>query len=179
MTSSPTTYTEAELVSLLKQRDRSAFDHLYENYSGALYAVICNIVTDKESGNDILQEVFVKIWRQVAQYDESKGRLFTWMLNIARNASIDHVRSRQFKNSRQNLELTDAVYDQGDGATFNTDQIGLAKTVAKLPDDYRKLVELAYFKGYTQEEISNLLNVPLGTVKTRLRKALIDLRKMM
>ncbi|MDB5229290.1 MAG: sigma-70 family polymerase sigma factor [Chitinophagaceae bacterium] len=179
MINSTSKYTEAELVTLLKQRDRSAFDHLYENYSGALYTIVCNIVSDKETGNDVLQEVFIKIWRQIEQYNETKGRLFTWMLNIARNASIDYVRSRQFKNSRQNLELTDTVYDGGEGVQLNTDKIGLKRIVEKLPEDYRRLVELAYFKGYTQEEISDLLKVPLGTVKTRLRKALTDLRKMM
>ncbi len=100
-------YNETDLVLLLKQQDRTAFDYLYERYSGALYSVILNIVPDKETGNDILQEVFVKIWRQVEQYDPSKGRLFTWMLNIARNASIDFTRGKQFKNSRQNAELTD------------------------------------------------------------------------
>ena len=79
-------YKEADLVLLLKQRDRSAFDYLYEQYSGALYAVVLNIITDRETASDILQDVFVKIWRQLDQYDPAKGRLFTWMLNIARNA---------------------------------------------------------------------------------------------
>ena len=79
---------------LLKQRRESAFNYLYDNYSAALYSVIISIVPDRELSNDILQEVFVKIWRQIETYDVTKGRLFTWMLNIARNASIDALRSK-------------------------------------------------------------------------------------
>lgn len=170
-------YTEVDLVLLLKQRDQSAFDYLYEKYSGALYSVILNIVPEKETGNDILQEVFVKIWKQADQYDSSKGRLFTWMLNIARNASIDFTRGKQFKNSRQNLELTETVTSLPTGANFNTDDIGIASIVKKLPDEYGKLITLAYFKGYTHDEIAREENIPLGTVKTRIRKALTALKK--
>ncbi|HEX8460116.1 MAG TPA: sigma factor, partial [Segetibacter sp.] len=78
------TYQESELVTLLKQRDESAFNYLYDHYSGSLYSIILNIVPDRELANDLLQEIFVKIWRQIETYDSSKGRLFTWMLNIAR-----------------------------------------------------------------------------------------------
>lgn len=170
-------YNETDLVLLLKQRDKTAFDYLYERYSGALYSVILNIVSDKETGSDILQEVFVKIWRQVEQYDPSKGRLFTWMLNIARNASIDFTRGKQFKNSRQNAELTDTVGASSGTTQVNTDDIGIAAIVRKLPDEYGKLITLAYFKGYTHDEISREENIPLGTVKTRIRKALTTLKK--
>ncbi len=171
-------YTEAELVSSLKQRDKDAFDYLYTQYSGALYSVILNIVSDKETGNDILQEVFVKIWRQLEQYDPSKGRLFTWMLNIARNASIDFTRGKQFKNSRQNTELTDNATPATEPVALNTDSIGIAGMVKKLPEEYSKLITLAYFKGYTQDEIAKQENIPLGTVKTRIRKGLSALKNM-
>jgi len=95
-------YEESELVRLLRQRQEPAFNYLYDHYAGALYSVIISIVPDRELGNDLLQEVFVKIWRQIESYDSTKGRLFTWMLNIARNASIDAVRSKNFQQSRQN-----------------------------------------------------------------------------
>lgn len=171
--------TEAELILSLKQREKAAFDYLYTQYSGALYSIILNIVTDKETGNDILQEVFVKIWKQLDQYDPSKGRLFTWMLNIARNASIDFTRGKQFKNSRQNTELSDTVGNSIEGSAENMDNIGIAGVVNKLPGEYQKLITLAYFKGYTQDEISKKENIPLGTVKTRLRKGLIELKKLL
>jgi RNA polymerase sigma factor (sigma-70 family) len=172
-------YTEQELTSSLQRREQSAFSYLYDQYSGALYSVIHNIVTDSEIANDVLQEVFVKIWKQIESYDASKGRLFTWMLNISRNASIDMLRSRQYQHSKQNQELTDHVYEKAGAVSDSTDNIGLKKIVNKLKEDQRVLVELSYFQGYTQDEISKMLNVPLGTVKTRLRKALSELRNLM
>ncbi|MFZ5977789.1 MULTISPECIES: sigma-70 family RNA polymerase sigma factor [unclassified Hydrotalea] len=172
-------YSEPELVMLLKQRQEAAFSYLYDNYSGALYSIIQNIVTDSELANDVLQEVFVKIWKQIALYDEVKGRLFTWMLNIARNASIDMIRSKGFQNSQQNRELQESVYEQAGITSIAVEQIGLRKVVHQLKPEQKQLVELAYFEGYTQDEISKMLNIPLGTVKTRLRTALIQLRQML
>ena len=173
-----TKYNETELVLLLRQRSQSAYGYLYENYSGALRSIIFNIVNDDELANDVLQEVFIKIWRQIDSYDSTKGRLFTWMLNISRNASIDTVRSKSFQNSRQNRELTEDVYRSGGTSETNTDLMGLRKMVHTLKDEYKVLVELAYFQGYTQDEISKSLGIPLGTVKTRLRNALIQLRNI-
>ena len=171
-------YHESELVSLLKQRHEHAFNYLYDHYSGSLYSVISGIVPDRELANDLLQEVFVKIWRQIESYDNTKGRLFTWMLNVARNASIDAIRSKNFQQSQQNRELTENVYEAGGSVQINTDKIGLRKIVHKLKDEYRVLVELSYFEGYTQDEISKMLKIPLGTVKTRLRSALIQLKEV-
>jgi RNA polymerase sigma factor (sigma-70 family) len=172
------TYQESELVLLLKQRNESAFSYLYDNYSAALYSVIVSIIPDRELSNDILQEVFVKIWRQIETYDVTKGRLFTWMLNIARNASIDAIRSKNFHQRQQNRELTEQIHETGGSTQTNTDKIGLRKIVYKLKEEYRVLVELSYFEGFTQDEISKMLNIPLGTVKTRLRTALIQLKQV-
>ena len=169
-------YSETELVLLLKQRDQSAFSYLYDNYSGALLSVINNIVSEIELSNDVLQEVFIKIWRQIESYDDSKGRLFTWMLNISRNASIDTVRSKGFQNNRQNDELTDRKQEAAGSTVMAIDQIGLRKVVHQMKDEYRTLIELAYFQGYTQEEIAKIEGIPIGTVKTRIRNALIQLR---
>lgn len=169
-------YTESELVQMLKQRTQAAFNYLYDNYSGALYNVILSVLQDKETANDVLQEVFIKIWRQIEQYDPEKGRLFTWMVNISRNASIDTLRSKSYHLQKQNRELTDAVYTAAGSTNIETDKIGLRKIVNTLKDDHKVLIELAYFQGYTQDEISKVLNIPLGTVKTRLRSALIQLR---
>lgn len=171
-------YTEPELVQLLRQRSQHVFSYLYDNYSGALLSIIQNIVNEEELANDVLQEVFVKIWKQIETYDSSKGRLFTWMLNIARNASIDTVRSKSYQNSKQNRELTEDVYTAGGVSETKTDQIGLRKMVHNLKEDYKVLVELSYFQGFTQDEIAKMLNIPLGTVKTRLRTALTQLREI-
>ncbi len=172
-------YNEAELVSMLKQRTQAAFNYLYDNYSASLYTVIVSIVHEREQANDVLQEVFVKIWRQIDQYNADKGRLFTWMINVARNASIDTLRSKSYNSQKQNRELTESVYDAAGSVNTEIDNIGLKKVISGLKEEQKVLVELAYFQGYTQDEISKLLNMPLGTVKTRLRSALINLRELL
>lgn len=172
------TYTEPQLISLLKSRDNKAFGYLYDNYSGALYSIIVQILNDVELANDVLQEVFINIWRKIDSYDQTKGRLFTWMLNIARNASIDTLRSRTYQNDRKNQPMPGSVDEQlsGQTAQLNVDNIGFRKVLGQLKEDQRILIDLAYFKGYTHEEIAAIQNIPLGTVKTRIRNALIQLR---
>jgi RNA polymerase sigma factor (sigma-70 family) len=172
------TYTEQELVSLLRNRDNKAYAYLYDNYASALYSIILQIVSDAELANDVMQEVFVNIWRRIEQYDPAKGRLFTWMMNIARNASIDTLRSRSYQNSRKNQSIQDNVdtIQPNEVIQPGGDTIGLRKVLEKLKEEQRVLIELAYFKGYTHEEIAELQKIPLGTVKTRIRNALIQLR---
>lgn len=172
-------YTEDELVSLLKNKDIKAFDILYNNYSSSLFGVISRIIPAEEIAQDILQDVFVKIWKSTDMYDKSKGRLYTWMLNIARNSAIDYSRSKQFKSETKNQDIDNSVYEvnKQKSSSFNTDVIGLKEEVSKLKDDYRILIDLIYFKGFTQEETAKELNIPLGTVKTRVRAAIIELRK--
>jgi RNA polymerase sigma factor (sigma-70 family) len=174
-----TTYTESELVSLLKSRDNKAFSYLYDNYAGALYTVICQVIDDIDSANDVLQEVFVNIWRRIETYDPMKGRLFTWMMNIARNAAIDLVRSRSYQNSLRNesLDVNTESRVAGVLASMNVDHIGFKKVIDRLKREHRVLIDLAYFKGYTHEEIAEIEDIPLGTVKTRIRNALIQLRE--
>jgi RNA polymerase sigma factor (sigma-70 family) len=173
------TYPEQELVFLLKERNDKAFGYLYDNYSGALYGIIRQIIDDTELANDVLQEVFVNIWRRIESYDPVKGRLFTWMLNIARNASIDTLRSKNYQNSKKNQALPEDVNNtiNPQFTQLNVDNIGLRKILDKLKPEQRVLIELAYFKGYTHEEIAQIENVPLGTVKTRIRNALLQLRE--
>lgn len=172
------TYSEQELVVLLQQRNEQGFSYLYDNYSGALYGIVNGIVTDKEIANDVLQNVFVNIWRKIDSYDPSKGRLFTWMLNIARNASIDEVRSKGFRDSQKNQPLEENVDMFGAATGPAIDDVGLRKVLTKLKGELRVLVDMSYFQGFTHEEISKALNIPLGTVKTRIRSALIQLRTM-
>ena len=175
-----TKYSEQDLVVALKERNNNAFSYLYDNYAGALYGIIKQIITDNhELASDVLQEVFINIWRRIETYDQTKGRLFTWMLNIARNASIDTLRSKSYQNSQKNQELPDNVYKGTNNQTthLNIDNIGVKKVLEKLKPEHRILVELAYFKGFTHEEISDIQGIPLGTVKTRIRNALLQLRE--
>jgi len=175
-----TKYSEQELVSQLLQQNDQAFSYLYDNYSPALFGVISQIIANREAAADVLQDVFVNIWKKISLYDASKGRLFTWMLNIARNAAIDKLRSRSHQDSLKNQPLTENVNTITANSVVNPQQndIGLKKQVGKLKEEYRVLIDLSYFQGFTHEEIAKILNLPLGTVKTRIRSALTQLRTM-
>jgi RNA polymerase sigma factor (sigma-70 family) len=172
------TYTEAELVNLLQDQKEEAFSYLYDNYASALLGIINQIVPDKDTSQDVLQEVFVNIWRKISSYDATKGRLFTWMLNVARNAAIDKVRSRSYQDSMKNQSLPPNVNMVGQQVTIQTDDYGLRKLVDRLKDEQKILIDLSYFQGFTHEEIAKSLNIPLGTVKTRIRSALTQLRTL-
>lgn len=171
-------YSEEELVRLLKAKDENAFSVLYSNYSKALYGIINKIIADEEESEDVLQNVFLKIWNNFSVYDPAKGRIFTWMLNIARNAAIDLKRSAS-QNAQHKIRLTDNIvseidYEHQHPASY--DHIGLKSEVDKLKTDHRQLIDLVYYNGYTQEEISKTLKMPLGTVKTKVRQAIQILR---
>lgn len=173
-------YTEQELVSRLLEQNDQAFSYLYDNYSPALFGIINQIIPDKEIAADLLQDVFINIWRKINFYDDKKGRLFTWMLNIARNAAIDMIRSKSYQNTLKNQPLTETVNTVA-SVVINPqiNDTGLKKLINKLKPEYRDLIELSYFQGFTHEEISQALNMPLGTVKTRIRSALSQLRTLM
>lgn len=173
---------EEELVSLLKSKDQKGFNILYNNYSGALFGVINKIVQSDDDANDLLQDTFLKIWRNIDNYDSSKGSIFTWMMNIARNLSIDRVRSADFRDSSQNISMEQNIIYQVDSeyqAVMDVDSIGLRKVVDNLKPEYRQLIELVYYKGYTQAEVSEEYGIPLGTVKTRIKAAVGSLRAML
>ena len=165
---------------MLQQRNDDSFGYLYDNYSGALFGVISAIISDPETARDVLQEAFVNIWRKIETYDPTKGRLFTWMMNVARNAAIDKVRSKGYKDSLKNYPIAENVDASNIGsATFTKlDDIGLKKVLGRLKEESRVLIDLSYFQGYTHEEIAKIQNIPLGTVKTRIRSALLHLRTM-
>ena len=163
------------------QRTDHSFSYLYDNYSGALLGVISAIVADHEIARDVLQEVFVNIWRKIGSYDSAKGRLFTWMMNVARNAAIDKIRSKGYQDSLKNQSIPDnadsAVISRSATLPQVTDT-GLKNVLAKLKEEHRVLIDMSYYQGYTHDEIAKILDIPLGTVKTRIRSALTHLRTM-
>ena len=172
-------YREDELIVALKSHKNDAYRQLYLNFRGALYNNILQVIKDTETANDVLQEVFISIWRNIDKYDAGKGRLFTWMLKLTRNAAINKTRSKVYKSQQKNDDITNYVSLIENKTSVQTpiNQIGLRTQVHRLREDYKNVLELSYFEGFTQEEISKALNVPLGTVKTRLRNAIIELRK--
>ena len=174
-----TKYSEQELIVLLNEQSNDAFNYLYDNYSGAIYTIINQIVPDKDTANDVMQEVFVNIWRKIKTYDATKGRLFTWMLNIARNAAIDKVRSKGYRDSQRNQPIMENENSRMEmSANPTVKDVGLKKVLTTLNEEYRKLIDLSYYQGFTHEEIAKMLGIPLGTVKTRIRTAISQLRTM-
>ncbi|MBC7508783.1 MAG: sigma-70 family RNA polymerase sigma factor [Ferruginibacter sp.] len=174
-------YNEDELVALLQSQDKQAFSYLYDNYAPALNNIIFRMVDDVALTEDILQEAFVKIWHNFTSYDKSKGRLFTWMLNLTRNLTIDMLRSKGYKKQSKISGDENSVNNlQDNSVNINKfDSLGIRKQLTKLKPEQRIIIDMAYFNGYTQEEIAKDLGIPLGTVKTRMRTAILELRKML
>jgi RNA polymerase sigma factor (sigma-70 family) len=172
---------EPVLVDLLKKRDESGLRLLYDYYSQALYGVIFRIVNEQEMAEDLLQDAFVKIWKNIDSYDASKGRLYTWLLNIARNTAIDATRSKAFRDGSQIQSIEDSVYsvDRRHNSVTGIDHIGLTKVLDQLKPEQRQLIDLLYFGGYTQSEVAKELSIPLGTVKTRVKAAMTRLRQLL
>jgi len=137
------------------------------------------MVENRELSEDILQEAFVKIWNNFNSYDKTKGRLFTWMLNLTRNLTIDTLRSKGYKKQTKisgNENVVSNIQDSNSGIE-KFDSVGLVKQLSNLKPDQKIIIDLAYFNGFTQDEISKQLNIPLGTVKTKMRSAILELRK--
>ncbi|WDF55629.1 RNA polymerase sigma factor [Mucilaginibacter sp. KACC 22063] len=171
--------SEEELVHAMRNREKIAIEALYDMYSASLFGVISRIITDEAIAEDVLQETFVKIWNSFSSYSAEKGRLFTWMINIARNLSIDKVRSKDFKNQTKNQELENNVtfIDEQKNTVYKPELLGIKDLVQTLKPDQKLVLDLVYFKGYTHVEAADELGLPLGTVKTRLRMAIQELRK--
>jgi RNA polymerase sigma factor (sigma-70 family) len=171
--------SEDELVVALRNREKIAIEALYDMYSSSLYGVISRIIVDTATAEDVLQETFVKIWHSFTSYSTEKGRLFTWMVNVARNLAIDKLRSKDFKNQNKNQELENNVtfIDEQSNTVYNPELLGIKELVQTLKPDQKSILELVYFKGYTHVEAADELGIPLGTIKTRLRMAIQQLRK--
>ena len=174
------TAAEEELVRRLYARDEAALTVFYDRYGEALYGVILRIVKAEEVAEDVLQECLVKIWHSFSAYDSSRGRLYTWVLNICRNLAIDKIRSRQHRVSSltQGLDESLTVQRQAAPVSFRPEHIGLQEITQKLIPEQRQIIDLLYFGGFTQSEVAEELNLPLGTVKTRARTALKVLAKL-
>ncbi|MEZ4773071.1 MAG: sigma-70 family RNA polymerase sigma factor [Bacteroidia bacterium] len=175
----PEILTEAQIVALLLAGDTKAIDQIYHQYGTNLLGIIFRIVGDQEIAEDVLQDAFVKVWKNAASYDTSKGRLFTWLLNICRNTAIDRIRSAEFKFKQkiQNPSNPVSIESEQQTYSFNPDNIGVREWVNKLRPEHSEVIEMVYLTGYTHEEAAENLGLPLGTLKTRLRSALKILRE--
>ncbi|MBC5773696.1 sigma-70 family RNA polymerase sigma factor [Pontibacter sp. KCTC 32443] len=144
---------------------------LYDMYSATLYGVVLQIVKIEETAEDVLQEAFVKIWNSFESYDTSKGRLFTWMINICRNQAIDTIRSKQHRVNNKTEDIETGARLAFSADDFKPEHIGVRDMVENLNPEQKQVIDLMYFKGLSQSEIAEAYNIPLGTVKTRARSA--------
>lgn len=166
------------MIRRLKSKDSASLDYLYDHYSSALYGIILRIISDEDIAEEVLQDVFLKIWNKIPQYDAEKGRLFTWMINLARNQAIDKTRSREISKAKKTITIDHFVSTDEGERTNNQyiDAIGLTEVLNKLNEEQKFVITYLYLKGYTQSELAKEFDIPLGTVKTRLRMAMIELR---
>ena len=165
------------IVKRLKERDEKALEYLYEHYSAALYGVILRTLGNEQASEEVLQDVFIKIWEQIESYEPKKGKLFTWMYRIARNNAIDVRRSKEFKFSGKSIAL-DSFVDNLGKPTGN-DEHGLKEIVDQLDTTCTKLIKMNFFMGFSHKDISEQLLIPLGTIKTRIRSCMGKLRNLM
>jgi len=168
---------EKDIVNLLANGDKKAITLLYENYADALYGVIKKVITDEDIAQDVLQETFVKVWRYSKKYDASKAKLFTWLYRIAYNTSIDKIRSLKKKTEKEVQIDTSSVYKVSSGE-LNQDVLDIKKHLNSLDEKYQIVINALFFEGMTQQEASDELDIPLGTIKSRLKIGLRELKKI-
>lgn len=168
---------EKDIVNLLENGDKKAITLLYENYADALYGVIKKVISDEDTAQDVLQETFVKVWRYSKKYDSSKAKLFTWLYRIAYNTSIDKIRALKNKTENEVQIETSSVYKVSFGE-LNQDVLDLKKHLGNLDKKYQIVINALFFEGMTQQEASDELDIPLGTIKSRLKIGLRELKKI-
>ncbi len=172
--------SEEMLVAGLKNNDRLAMSALYHMYSDSLYKVISTIVVIEEVAQDILQETFVRIWKSFGKYDARKGRLYTWMARLARNLSIDYLRSSGCRNASVCEDISEHTQqvDQTHQTIYNPELIGVKDMTNILDSDQQSALELVYFKGYTHVQAAEELNITLGILRSRLQSSIKELRRV-
>ncbi|EAR00701.1 RNA polymerase sigma factor [Maribacter sp. HTCC2170] len=171
------TLLEKHIVELLQERNEKAISLLYEHYGDTLYGVAKKVVRDEELAQDVLQESFVKIWKKSDSYDATKAKLFTWLFRITRNAAIDKLRSVNTKSDKEiQMDVSD-VYNLGVDS-IKPELMDVRENLDKIENKYQIVLEALFFQGMTQQEASDELDIPLGTIKSRLKIGLRELKKI-
>ena len=174
--------SDVEVLHAIARGDEQALAHLYDRYRLILFGLVNRILSSREEAEDVLQEVFIQVWRRAADFDELRGRPFTWLVTVARSRAIDRLRSLAARERVAIASASDpaeAVSDAADD-TFRSEQRGVVvSALTQLPDEQKTTLVLAYFEGLTQSEIAARLGAPLGTVKTRMRSGMIKLRELL
>jgi RNA polymerase sigma-70 factor (ECF subfamily) len=167
---------DAESLTRIGRRDENAMEDIFRRYSGPVYSVALRVLHDTGQAEDVLQEVFLQLWRNPTAFDQDRGSLGAWLMVVARNRAIDLLRRRKPSDSVDDVVLASSI-NVADEAERNVMMEKVHRALAELPSEQRKSLELAYFEGLSHTEIASRTGDPLGTVKTRIRQALITLRK--
>ena len=167
---------DAALIARLRAGDETAMADLYDRYSSIVYGVALRVLADTTAAEDVLQEVFLQLWRNPRRFDADRGRLAPWLAVIARNRAIDMLRKRPREEDIAELPISTKV-DLEDAAVRRQAVDKVRGVLAALPPEQRKNLEMAFFEGMTHTEIAAKTGEPLGTVKTRIRSALLAVRK--
>jgi RNA polymerase sigma-70 factor, ECF subfamily len=176
--------TDGELVRRMSDGDVSALEELYNRYARAVYSFAVRIVGDGLVAEEILQEAFTRAWQQAGRFELARGSFASWLLSITHNLAIDELRKRQRRPQRaSSVDITDVLRGEVDttadveeAAEMSELRVRIRAAMDQLPKPQQRVIELAYFEGLTQREISAALNEPLGTVKTRMRLAMQKLK---
>ena len=173
---------DEELMPLIGEKDPEAFEVFYDRHGGAAYSLAYRIVGERAAAEDVTQEAFISIWRSGARFDRTRGSVRSWMLSIVRNRAIDSLRSKAGKAPKLTFD-DDAVLEQRPSEELTEEEAMRRETatevrgaLGQLPGEQSKVIELAYFGGLSQSEISRMLGIPLGTVKGRMRLGLEKIR---
>lgn len=170
---------EAAFVQRLQARERQAYEELYDRYASAIYGVGLRMLRAEDLAEDAMQETFVRVWKKIYTYDPSKGRLFTWMLNIVRNYCKDVLKSSARKMSAQTDSGHQSVEDHmGHSEEMPVETIGLVEVLDQLPENQKAVITRIYLKGMTHVETAEELGMPLGTVKSNVRLGMKRLRAL-
>ncbi len=174
--------SDTELLHAIARGDESAIAALYDRYSAILLGLLLRILHDRPEAEDVLQEVFMQVWRRAADFDEARGRGFTWLVTLARSRAIDRLRAldaRARAATAAQREVREETADASADVLHSEQRAIVQAALARLPEEQRRALCLAYYNGLTQTEIAARLNQPLGTVKTRMRSGLIKLRELL
>ena len=174
--------TDLEVLHAIAGGDEQALSTLYDRYRLILFGLILRILHSQQEAEDVLQEVFLQVWRRASDVDETRGRPFTWLVTLARSRAIDRLRSlgsRERTAQEAARNVSDSISDAADDAVKSEQGEIVRDALRELPDEQRRTLLLAYFEGLTQTEIAERLNTPLGTVKTRMRSGMIKLRELL
>lgn len=181
------TEEEIKLLERIVLKDQRALEKLYDLYSKIIFSMVLRIVKNREDAEEILQNIFMQVWDKAGNFNSNKGSVYAWLITLARNKAIDKIRSSDFRNKfnlsafDNELKIPEDIYPgtEIDAAIAQERSEYVKKALEQIPGKQREAIEMIFFEGYTQNEISEKLKLPLGTVKTRCRQGMMKLQNLL